>query len=68
MLTLYAVFGVTIFGCFVVRQMLIRLNKKLEAGEGAWDVQPDVAQHTADLEHVDNEETLKMVKGFRYLV
>lgn len=63
-----SMFGVTIFGCFVIRQMLIRLNKKLEAGEGAWDVQPDVAQHTADLEHVDNEEAMKMIKGFRYLV
>jgi hypothetical protein len=62
------VFGVTIVGCFIVRMMLISLNKKLEEGERAWETQPDVAQHTVDPERVEGDEALKMVKGFRYLV
>ncbi|KAK9778374.1 putative Major facilitator superfamily (MFS) profile domain-containing protein [Seiridium cardinale] len=63
-----SMFGVTILGCFMIRMMLIRLNKQLEQGETAWETQPDVAQHTAEMENMDSpEEAHKMVKGFRYL-
>ncbi|KAI0137057.1 major facilitator superfamily domain-containing protein [Xylariales sp. AK1849] len=63
-----SMFGVTIFGCFIFRIMLTRLNKKLEEGERAWETQPDDTQHTTELEHMDNtDEALRMVKGFRYL-
>lgn len=63
-----AMFGVTILGCLAFRVILARLNKKLEAGERAWETAPDVAQHTADMEHVETDEALRMTKGFRYLV
>ncbi|KAH8675575.1 major facilitator superfamily domain-containing protein [Xylariales sp. PMI_506] len=63
-----AMFGVTILGCLLFRAQLMRLNKKLEMGEQAWETQPDVAQHTADMEQVETDEALKMVQGFRYLV
>lgn len=61
-------FGITIVGCFIIRLMLQNLNKKLEQGDRAWETRPDVARHTADLEHVEPDEALKLIKGFRYMV
>ncbi|KAI1413908.1 MFS general substrate transporter [Hypoxylon sp. FL1857] len=64
-----AMFGITIVGCWVFRLILGNLNRKLEEGEQAWDIQPDVTAHTAELEHMDNpDEALRMQKGFRYLL
>ena len=64
-----AMFGITILGSLWFRRILQNLNKKLEDGEQAWDTQPDVAAHTADVEHMDSpDEALRMKKGFRYLV
>ncbi|KAJ9133392.1 Tartrate transporter [Pleurostoma richardsiae] len=64
-----SMFGITIVGCFAFRMILANLNKKLEAGEVAWETRDDVAQHTAEAEHMDNaDEALRMKKGFRYLV
>jgi hypothetical protein len=54
-----AMFGITIVGCLGFRMLLSNLNKKLEEAEQAANVQPDI----------DNaDETLRMRKGFRYLV
>ncbi|CZT16493.1 related to nicotinamide mononucleotide permease [Ramularia collo-cygni] len=60
-----AMFGVTIFGCWVFRFTLNRLNNKLE--------QSEIAQLGAgrgeDGEFLESEdEALRMRKGFRYLV
>lgn len=63
-----SMFGTTIIGCFIFRMMLQRLNKKLEAGEDAWVTNEDVAQETAEVEGMKVNETLRMKKGFRYLV
>ena len=35
-------FGVTIIGCFIFKLILVRLNKRLEAGEKAWESKKDV--------------------------
>ncbi|EON96064.1 putative tartrate transporter protein [Phaeoacremonium minimum UCRPA7] len=63
-----SMFGITIVGCFAFRLILINLNKKIEAGERAWETRPDVAAHTAEVEQINADEALKMQKGFRYLV
>jgi MFS family permease len=66
-----AMFGVTILGCVVMKMILVKLNKKLEAGEtAAWESRPDVAEHTAEKEYLDSaaDEALRMRAGFRYLV
>lgn len=64
-----SMFGVTIVGCYGIKLMLVNLNKKLNAGEGAWETRADVAQQTANIELMDNaDETARMKSGFRYLV
>ncbi|KAI0110657.1 MFS general substrate transporter [Hypoxylon sp. NC0597] len=64
-----AMFGITIIGSWLFRSILGNLNKKLEEGEQAWDMQPDVAERTAEMEHLDSpDEALRMQKGFRYLL
>ncbi|KAJ0414431.1 major facilitator superfamily domain-containing protein [Aspergillus carlsbadensis] len=55
-----AMFGITIVGCFYFRIVLSRLNKQLEEQ----DALPEVAHHAVD----DPDESLRMQKGFRYLV
>lgn len=61
-----SMFGLTIVGCYIVRLILIAQNKKLEAGESAWTTGQDVAEHTAKMDGAD--ETLRMRRGFRYLI
>ncbi|KAL7954599.1 major facilitator superfamily domain-containing protein [Trichoderma compactum] len=63
-----AMFGVTIVGNAVFKMILNNLNKKLEAGEMAWEARPDVTEKTAQAEMEDLDEALRMRKGFRYLV
>ncbi|KAF4971704.1 hypothetical protein FZEAL_9768 [Fusarium zealandicum] len=64
-----SMFGVTIAGCWIFRMILIDLNKKLDAGESAWETHRDVAQHTAEVEVMDNaDEALRMKRDFRYLI
>lgn len=63
-----AMFGVTIAGCFVFRQILVKLNKRLDDGTDAWVVQGDVAEQTSRTEGVSIEEGKNMMKDFRYLV
>ncbi|KAJ6010238.1 hypothetical protein N7499_004358 [Penicillium canescens] len=55
-----AMFGVTVAGCWYFRYMLLDLNKQIEAGEMADTTDNDI------LENAD--ESLRMRKGFRYLV
>ncbi|THY91958.1 MFS general substrate transporter [Aureobasidium pullulans] len=65
-----SMFGVTIFGCIIMKMILVNLNKKLEAGEAAaWATRPDVLEHTAEKEFLESpDEALRMRQGFRYLV
>lgn len=64
-----AMFGISIIGCFTFRMILVNLNKKLDAGEAAWEAREDVTDKAQKLEHFEQEdEALKMRKGFRYLV
>lgn len=63
-----AMFGVTIMGCAAFRWILVGLNKKLDAGESAWETNQDVAKQTAAAEDMDNDEALRMRRGFRYLI
>lgn len=63
-----AMFGVTIIGCYIFRVILVNLNKKIEAGEAAWEVKGDVAEQTARTEGVSVEEGVQLWRGFRYLV
>lgn len=63
-----SMFGVTIVGCFIFKVILTRLNKKIEEGESAWEVQTDIAERTAETEGVTVEEGTKLQRGFRYLV
>ena len=56
-----SMFGVTVAGCWVLRVMLNRLNKQLEDNETTPEAQSqDVVDHA--------DESLRMTKGFRYLV
>ncbi|CAG9955839.1 unnamed protein product [Clonostachys rosea f. rosea IK726] len=64
-----SMFGLTIIGCFAFRLILVNLNKKLEAGESAWETRRDVAEQTAQVEFLGSaDEALQMRRGFRYLV
>jgi len=63
-----SMFGITIVGCYCFKLILVNLNKKLDAGEGAWETRPDVAQQTANIELTNTDEALNMKAGFRYLV
>jgi MFS family permease len=63
-----SMFGITIVGCFIFRVILMRLNKKIDEGEAAWETHTDVAERTAEMEGVTVEEGTKLQRGFRYLV
>lgn len=63
-----AMFGVTIVGCYIFRVILINLNKKIDAGETAWETHGDVVEHTAQMEGMTVEEGQRLMKGYRYLV
>ncbi|KFA71170.1 hypothetical protein S40288_04668 [Stachybotrys chartarum IBT 40288] len=64
-----SMFGITIAGCWAFRMILSKLNRKLEAGEAAWETHRDVADKTGKIELMDSpDEALRMKKGFRYLV
>ncbi|KAI5459079.1 major facilitator superfamily domain-containing protein [Mariannaea sp. PMI_226] len=64
-----AMFGVTVLGTYAFRMILISLNKKLEAGESAWETGRDVAEQTARAEVMENtDEALRMKQGFRYML
>lgn len=59
-----AMFGVTIVGCLAFRIVLSNLNKKLEEQQRVYDAQPDMGGQVMDAA----DESLRMHKGFRYLV
>jgi hypothetical protein len=63
-----SMFGITIVGCVIFRVVLTSLNTKLAEQELAWEPKPDVAHKTAEIIHTGDDEALKMIKGFRYLV
>ncbi|KAJ4176871.1 hypothetical protein NW755_014175 [Fusarium falciforme] len=65
-----SMFGLTIVGCWVFRQVLISLNRKIEAGESAgWETKQDVAESTAQMENPSAADTaLDLKKNFRYLI
>lgn len=63
-----AMYGVTVIGFWVFRMILVNLNKKLEASEAAWDAEHTDGR-TGDVVFLDSaDESLRMRKGFRYLV
>ncbi|KAJ5175639.1 uncharacterized protein N7482_001516 [Penicillium canariense] len=63
-----AMYGVTIVGFWAFRMILVRLNKRLEEKEAEWDAGHADAQ-TGDVVFMESaDESLRMRKGFRYLV
>ncbi|KAL5339048.1 major facilitator superfamily domain-containing protein [Aspergillus crustosus] len=58
-----AMFGVTVVGCFGFKIMLSRLNKRLEEVEAA-----ETSGNTAATAQEQEDESLRVMKGFRYLV
>lgn len=64
-----AMFGVTIAGCFWFRQILVGLNKKIEAAEQAAEAEGPVDTHKRDQIHVEGDAEISgLQRGFRYLV
>lgn len=61
-----SMFGVTIFGCWVLRMMLVRLNNTLEERESPNASTADDLQHVEF--HDSKDEALRVRKGFRYLI
>lgn len=59
-----AMFGITIAGCLLFRMVLSNLNKKLEEQQRAVDDEPDLAEKVMD----QDDEAMRVQKGFRYLV
>lgn len=57
-----SMFGVTLVGIYLFRVMLIRLNKRLDEGEEAWETGADVVERTEEGEEV------RLRSGFRYLI
>ncbi|KAL1845692.1 hypothetical protein VTK73DRAFT_457 [Phialemonium thermophilum] len=63
-----SMFGATIIGCFVFRMILVNLNRQLEQRENA-DADAETQPQKAGVAHVvAPEETVRLAKGFRYLV
>ena len=66
-----AMFGITIVGCWIIRMMLVRLNKQLDQGEtaAAWEQHADVAARTAEIVGKARvKPTTAPSAGFRYLL
>ena len=68
-----AMFGLTIIGCWIFRVMLVRLNKRLAAGDlsaAGWTRHADVAKRTAELRKGGAEKPVgqKEAIDFRYLI
>lgn len=65
-----AMFGITIVGCFLFRMILVNLNKKLEAGEAAWETRDDVREKNGRVAHLDGNaaDIDGLKRGFRYLI
>ncbi|KAK3378917.1 major facilitator superfamily domain-containing protein [Lasiosphaeria ovina] len=64
-----AMFGVTIVGCWIIRMMLVSLNKKLDNGEGVtWATHQDVGAQTARVEGRSSDEAMRLKTQFRYLI
>lgn len=62
-----AMYGVTVVGFWVFRAILVNLNKKLAENEIEWDAgHPGQTGDDVFMENAD--ESLRMRKGFRYLV
>lgn len=59
-----AMFGVTIAGCLIFRMVLSNLNKKLEEQQRVLDNEPDLTEEAMN----QADESMRMQKGFRYLV
>lgn len=63
-----AMFGVAIAGCFWFRQILIGLNKKIEAAEQAAELTEEERQGKGEETRVEGDaEVSGLAKGFRYL-
>jgi hypothetical protein len=63
-----AMYGITIVGFWAFRMILVNLNKKLEESEAEWDAGHTDTQ-TGDVVFMESaDESLRMRKGFRYLV
>jgi MFS family permease len=63
-----AMYGITIVGFWIFRMILVNLNKKLEVKEAEWDAE-HTEQHNGDVVFMESgDESLRMRKGFRYLV
>lgn len=63
-----AMFGVAAAGCFWFRQILIGLNKKIEAAELAADSTEAERQGKGEEIHVEGDaEVSGLARGFRYL-
>ncbi|EPS31015.1 hypothetical protein POX_b01996 [Penicillium oxalicum] len=64
-----AMYGVTIIGFWIFRMILVNLNKKLERQEAEWDAEHSEQPQAGNVVFMDSaDESLRMRKGFRYLV
>ena len=64
-----AMFGITIVGFWAFRMILVNLNKKLDEREAAWDAEHTSTTQSGEVVFMDSvDESLRMRKGFRYLV
>lgn len=63
-----AMFMAALIGCFIFRQILVGLNKKIDAGEDAWESSPAAQQKTEAVQHLEPGDGANVRKGFRYLV
>lgn len=59
-------FVVGILTAFAFRMQNAALNRRLDAGERAWQEQADVTRETARIEGLNDEEAANMKSGFRY--
>lgn len=63
-----AMYGITIIGFWIFRMILVNLNKKLEQKEAEWDAE-HTDQQTGEMVFMESaDESLRMRKGFRYLI
>lgn len=64
-----SMYGITIVGFWVFRTILVNLNKKLEQNEVEWDADHGTEGEAGEVVLMENaDESLRMRKGFRYLI
>ena len=63
-----AMFVAAMVGAAVMRQILVHLNKQLDAGAKAWETQHDVKEKTQQMSRMEESAEAVDARTFRYVI